>query len=468
MCPASTQIFTKRRIIGVRNLISKRLSPHFVRKSTYLRLERILLNISVMLDLIAINCHPSPEVYILNSIVQKRYCSSARSSNAIFLSLQLSINTLSLDFMLPSSLATRFWTNGHFTQTLYVSIVHESAPDPFPKFQPQKRQAWSCLASVESNKMEGYSIEHVDPKKIVNVFFSRPVLPADKAIVKEGFLSNGYQHTYLISCRPASAPEVESFLRQEHEYSPEKAAAVTKTVMAKGESGGYRFCYDGHIRKYVSIDLIDEGILAPNFKLKSSLHHDMSPEEAIAFSLSKNSVQSFCVPLTFLVTFLRCHEYDYEVNASRTVKRQKPLSATEVGRRMVSCNGKNIVEDKLLSKQAETKRQILGVCRRLPPGTVDFLRDFLVEDIDGLHVSFTLANLRAIPRNVSDEECLCLVKRIVRYYETCLPSPKPIHPKNLPEQLVNVRRAEQELANSSVSASMTHSRKSLLRLRNAW
>ena len=151
------------------------------------------------------------------------------------------------------------------------------------------------------------------------------------------------------------------------------------------------------------------------------------------------------MPLSFLATLLRCHEYDVELNIWLSQRRQKHLSATEVARRLVSSTVRGVQDDKVMSKQTETKRQILGVARKLPVSTVDYLRDFMCNDDGGLQVAFTLANLRAIPKRVTAEECLMLVKRFIRYYQDCLPSPKPLLPKDVSTQLVQIRRAIKEL-----------------------
>ena len=117
--------------------------------------------------------------------------------------------------------------------------------------------------------------EFVDPCKIVNLWYSRPILSRDEDIVREGFLKNGYISTYLISCRVATVPEIQLlFEREPHCYTPEKAAEVARAVIREetdGRAGGYRFCYDGHIRKRVAIQLVEEGVLIKDFKLKGEL-----------------------------------------------------------------------------------------------------------------------------------------------------------------------------------------------------
>ena len=117
--------------------------------------------------------------------------------------------------------------------------------------------------------------EYLDPRKIVNLWYSRPILPRDEDIFREGFLQNGYISTYLISCRVATVPEIQSlFEREPHCYTPEKASEVARAVIREetdGRAGRYRFCYDGHIRRKVAIQLVDDGVLMKDFKLRAEL-----------------------------------------------------------------------------------------------------------------------------------------------------------------------------------------------------
>ena len=75
------------------------------------------------------------------------------------------------------------------------------------------------------------SIVNVDPRNIVNEYGVRPVLARDIEIILQGFTSNGYDSSVLISCRKASAPEIEQFLKRKFSYSSEKAADVTRSVL---------------------------------------------------------------------------------------------------------------------------------------------------------------------------------------------------------------------------------------------
>lgn len=292
-------------------------------------------------------------------------------------------------------------------------------------------------------------IEQIDPRKIVNQWYSRPILLRDEHIVREGFLQNGYVSTYLISCRVATVPEIQKFFEKEpHGYTSQKAAEVARTVMrgdTTRKAGDYRFCYDGHIRKSVSIQLMNEGALQKDFKLKSELVMSMPVQDEIAYGLSRNAPHSFCVPLSFLATLLRCHDYDVELNIWLRKRRQKCLSATEVARRLVSSTTKGFQDDKAMKKRTETKRQILGISRKLPSSTVEFLRKFICNDEEGLQMAFTLANMRAVPRTLTEEEFLMLMKRFIRYYQDCLPSPKPLLPKDVSTQVIHLRRAIEEL-----------------------
>lgn len=293
-----------------------------------------------------------------------------------------------------------------------------------------------------SHIQEDYPLTWVDPKLIVNEFCCRPVLPKDIAFIKERFLRNGYVDSHLLTCRYATAPEIEAFYRRPpYRYSAEKAEEVARSYMREGCSGGHTFCYDGHIRKFVSILLIEAGVLVPGFRLKASLWPQLSKQDEIALSLSRNSANEFCVPLSFITTLLRCHDYDQAVNSIRIECQQKHLSATEVGKAMVSRVSSQVVDQKALAKMAETRRQILGITRKLPSCTIDYFRQLTSEDCDGLQAAFTMENLKAVPKTVTPQESLSLVKRIVKYYENSLPVPKAVQARDLAEQLVNVRRA---------------------------
>lgn len=159
----------------------------------------------------------------------------------------------------------------------------------------------------------------VDPRRIVNQYCCRPVLRNDISVVKDGFLANGYVDSYLLSCRYATAPEMQMFYgRPPYSYSPEKAATVTKAALKQGNSGDHFYCFDGHIRKFASIELIDESVLEPGFRFKSLLMPHMSKEDEIAYSLSRNGSQEYSVPLYFLALLLRCHDYDEAVKHSQT------------------------------------------------------------------------------------------------------------------------------------------------------
>lgn len=284
---------------------------------------------------------------------------------------------------------------------------------------------------------DGHRIVEFDPPKIVNQHCVLPVLPGDISIVKEGLRLNGYVDSFLIACRYATAPEIEHFYQfKPYNYRPEKAASVTRAAMQQGNSGGHFYCYDGHIRKFASIELIEENIFAPSFRLKSLLKCHLSTEDEIAYSLSRNGTQEFSVPLSFLGLLLRCYDYDEAVNTGKS----KPLSAAEVGKRMVACSTNGVVDAKTKNKLAETRRQILGIRRKLPVSVIAFFRTVALKD-SGAQLAFTVANLKCIKGKSSGEVVLALVKRLVYFYENYLPSPKPLQPMFLPDQIVSIQRA---------------------------
>lgn len=171
----------------------------------------------------------------------------------------------------------------------------------------------------------------------------------------------------------------------------------------------------------------------------------MSIQDEIALSLSHNLTNEFCVPLSFLATLIRCHDYDQAVNAERRLKGQNLYSASEVGKFMVQSTAGRVKSDKAIAKMAETRRQILGVSRKLPHVVFEYFRNMMSQDKEGLQVALTMSNLRAVPRKLQYEEYVYLTKRMVRFYENCLPTPKPLHGKDVPDQVVSLHRAQGEI-----------------------
>lgn len=265
--------------------------------------------------------------------------------------------------------------------------------------------------------------------------------------MKESFLQNDYIDSHLLSCRYATTPVQEFYMREPYNYSREKSTEVTRSHMQKGNSGGHFYCYDGHIRKFVSIILIDIGFFEAGFMLKSILLPHPSRQDEIAFSLSRNAVNELSVPVTFVATLLRCYDYDEASNADRRKKNQKLLSASEVAKNMVlsARSVLTVADERAVSKMGETRRQVLGVSRKLPSCVIDYFRVLISQNTKDLQVAFTMATLKAIPKKVLPQECLALMKRIAKYYETCLPVPNPLHAKSVPYQLVTIRIAVNEI-----------------------
>jgi len=94
------------------------------------------------------------------------------------------------------------------------------------------------LAPVKLN------IISIDPGKLVNESFSRPVLRKDFEFLKKRFTNYGYNDSYLLSCRYATAPEIKSFYQlPPFNYSPEKVAEVADSAKKEGNSGGHTFLF---------------------------------------------------------------------------------------------------------------------------------------------------------------------------------------------------------------------------------
>lgn len=104
------------------------------------------------------------------------------------------------------------------------------------------------------------------------------------------------------------------------------------------------------------------------------------------------------------------------------------------------------MDAKVKAKMAETRRQIIGICRKVPSSVVDYFQNLANNDSMGSQASFTLANLRCIKGKLQEDVFLAVVKRMVHFYESCLPTPKAIQPKAIPDEIVSVRRALAEIA----------------------
>lgn len=173
---------------------------------------------------------------------------------------------------------------------------------------------------------------------------------------------------------------------------------------------------------------MEGNIFASSFRLKSLLKHHLSREDEIAYSLSRNVTHEFSVPLSFLGLLLRCYEYDEAVNTGKS----KALSAAEVGKRMIKCSTNSVVDAKTKSKLAETRRQIIGISRKLPSSVIDFLRTVALNE-SGAQMAFTIANLKCIKGKHTEELLLALVKRFVQFFRIafqfqsrCSPSVYPM------------------------------------------
>lgn len=280
----------------------------------------------------------------------------------------------------------------------------------------------------------------VDPAKIVNEFGCRPVLGHHIHVVKTSMKRNPAVSNNLVSVRTATVPEIEAFFKRVHQYSDEKAAAVAKSTQEQENAGGYLYAYDGHIRKFSALELIEENFFKPGFRFKGLLLRHLSRDEEIAYSLACNASNDAAIALTPVDNLLLCHEYDLVVNKGRNGN-QKWISAVEVSKKMVSVQSSDATSEDAMKGIAETRRQYLSVSRRLPKQVMKYFQDLVSTDAKGLQGAFTIANLKAIKKTVPEEQILCLVKRMAKYYETCLPSPKPMHKNQVPTELVNIGRA---------------------------
>lgn len=286
----------------------------------------------------------------------------------------------------------------------------------------------------------------VDPRKIVNDRCTRTSLARNIAVIKESIQKNGYLGTHMISCRLATAPEIEQFYKNPpYRYSGERACAIAKNCMKEEHRDGHVYAYDGLIRKGAVLELLEEDFLKTGFRMNGFLLPHLPKHEEIAYSLSCNVSNEYCVPLTVLAILVSCYEFDCAVNADRT-DTKKWRSAAEVSRKMVALSFSNIRTETARRRMAETRRQYLSVSRRLPLCVIEYFKHLLETDEGCLQVAFTTANLKAIPLRLLELEALCLVKRMVKFYENGLPSPKPIHKDQVLPEVINLRRALSEIS----------------------
>ena len=285
---------------------------------------------------------------------------------------------------------------------------------------------------------EEATLVRVDPKKIINSFCTRPVLKRNVKVLSSSIEQNGYERSRWLIGRVATCPEIKAFYQREPFcYSEEKAGEVATSAMKSERANGHTYLYDGHLRKYAVLELLEAGKMEKDFRLPCLIGRHLTDEEEIAFSISCNAVNEYSVPLSPLALLIRCFEFDQTVNDDRP----KLLPASDVAKRMVHFSSTNMIANKHRARMAETRRQYLSVSRRLLPPTVDYFRQLLFTDEAGLERAFNIANLKSIPKKLSEMDQLSLAKRMTKAYENSLPTKKPISASEVAGQIVQIRRA---------------------------
>ena len=242
--------------------------------------------------------------------------------------------------------------------------------------------------------------------------------------------------------RVATFPEITLLYQQDpFQYSKEKAEEVAGTALQSEDADGHTYVYDGHLRRIAVMELLDRGKLEKGFLLPCLLGRHLPEDEEIAFSISCNAVNEFSVPLSPLALLMRCYDFDESVNKNRS----KALSASDVAKKLVSYSSSDMVTKTVKSKMAETRRQYLSVSRRLSPETTTHLRMLLSTDKDGLERAFDISNLKSIPKNLLPSSQLSLVKRMVKAFETSLPTRKAFSALEVTNQVTQIKRAAKEI-----------------------
>ncbi len=283
-------------------------------------------------------------------------------------------------------------------------------------------------------------IVHIDPRLIVNSFGVRPVTTYQVKELKDAIRRNGYVSSSLITCRLPTAQEIAAFYREApHCLSITEAEIRAQDILKQPQSNGHFYCIDGLHRKKAILELIDEKCFQEGLRILARVVKDLGKEYEIALSISLNSSNEYCIKLSTCALVLQCNKYDEIVNSNG---RKKPLSAAEVARRMVQCGGL----DKHLSEStaramAETRRQVIGISRKLPELALRYLERVQGANDNSAEAAFTISNLKAVPKILTSDEALSLMKRFRHFYKTQAPIQKPMPAKNVPTTCVYIRRA---------------------------
>ncbi len=286
----------------------------------------------------------------------------------------------------------------------------------------------------------GNEIIAFDPRLIVNTRCVRPVTAYHVRFLRDGFLRNGYVAANLITCRTPTAREISDFYTREpylcQRFEAEERA---QAELKKPDAGGHVYCIDGLHRRKVALDLMERQEYSEDFRLWGRLVRNLSAEKEIALSIALNSSNEYNIRLSPCSLVLQCNRYDTVVNSS---EKSKALSAAEVGRRMVQCTGNETQQsEKNVKAMAETRRQVIGISRKLPIGALKYLDSLQETNPKNAEAAFTIANLKAVPKHLTDEEAVSLLKRMNNFYKTQIPVPKSMPPHEVRENAACVHQA---------------------------
>ncbi len=273
-------------------------------------------------------------------------------------------------------------------------------------------------------------IVQIDPRLIVNSYGARPVTSYHVNRMKDVFRKNGYVSGSLITCRFPTAREISAFYREApHCLSATDAEKRAQEVLKKPGGSGHFYCIDGLHRTKVALELIEEKAFQEGFRLFGRVVKDLGKEYEIALSISLNSSNDYCIKLSACALVLQCSKYDEIVNNNG---RKKTFSAAEVARRMVQCGGTDkSLSDKTVGAMAETRRQVIGISRKLPSLALQYLEEVQSTNPTDAESAFTISNLKAVPKPLAPEVAVSLLKRLHHFYKTQIPNPKAMAPNQV-------------------------------------
>lgn len=124
--------------------------------------------------------------------------------------------------------------------------------------------------------------------------------------------------------------------------------------------------------------------------------------------------------------------------------RERTSSQTLVAREMVKESLPAGCREDRNEGPADSRRQIIGVCRKLKPLSIIYINEIIDTYVNAARGAFTIANLKSVPKDLSDIVQKSVLKRMVSAYLTST-NPKHIDYKKLKEQAVLALEADNHI-----------------------